>query len=220
MLATQLPEFEKWLKTTELAQDRMWHRDLERISDTELQLFYARARLRGLRQEACDAIERLQSALILGAVQGQVSDAALRLVAHEVPQQRFTADEFIDGLIKLRPARRAAVLYALHDATDPGTVEELTWSQVKGMRQIKTEVLEILRAQVRIRMLRLPYVFWEWADDRTATPVRHLAKGAEAAFGCSWPALVCRFQDMLWCSGRSDASHFLQIVEEIKTGRL
>lgn len=91
MLATQLGAFDKWLKTTELSDDRLWKRDLETVSDMEIQMFYARHSQRGIKTLAHEAIDRLQAALILEAVKGQVPDAALRLITHEVPRVRRLA---------------------------------------------------------------------------------------------------------------------------------
>lgn len=220
MLATQLGAFDKWLKTTELSDDRLWKRDLETVSDMEIQLFYARHSQRGIKTLAHEAIDRLQAALILEAVKGQVPDAALRLITHEVPRDRFCVDEFMDGLVKMRPVRRAAVLYALQGKWEPSRVSELTWDEARRMSQVKLDLREILKAQARVRLLRLPYVFWEWVDDRTAAPLMGLKESAEQAFKCTWPSLVTRFESMLWISRRADVSHFLGIAEELATGRL
>lgn len=220
MLASDLAGFGAWLKASPVAADRMWARPLEAISDSELQLFYARCGLMGLKKEAVEAIDHLQTALVLEAMHGRVSQAALRLVTHEPPLERFTVDEFIDGLVKLRPHRRAAVLYALQGRHTPEEVAEVTWHDIRRMHQIPARQQAILDIQARVRQLRLPYVFWEWATPTLATPLVGLTVSAADAFGCSWPALQVRFDDMLWISGRADAASFLGISEEIATGRL
>lgn len=220
MLASELPDFGDWLKTSPVSSDRLWARKLEVISDAELQLFYARCGLIGLKKEAVEAIDRLQTALVLAAMHGSVSQAALRLVTHEPPLDRFTVDEFIDGLIKLRPHRRAAVLYALQGRQTPDEVAGLTWHDIKRMVQVPKRQQPILDGQSKVRHLRLPYVFWEWATPALAAPIVDLGVSASDAFGCSWPALQVRFDDMLWISGRADAASFLGISEEIATGRL
>lgn len=40
------------------------------------------------------------------------------------------ADEFFNGLIKLRKKRRGACIYTLKHAMDPADVTELTWSKL------------------------------------------------------------------------------------------
>ena len=221
MRASEVGSFGEWLKTSPLADDRLWRRDLETVSNTELQLFYARAGLYGLKGNAVEAISRLQSALILAAVNGELtSKGALRLIGHEPPCERFDTDEFVDGLVKLSPARRAATLYALTARMAPEKVAELTWHEVAAMRQIHPQLREILASRAKVRHMKLPYVFWEWATEHIAVPLLKLGPTAEDAFGCTWPALQERFKTMLQISGRSDARSFISLVEEVAAGRV
>lgn len=47
MFAKEIQSFKSWLECTPVAHDRLWNRKLEAISPLEIQLFYARAGLRG-----------------------------------------------------------------------------------------------------------------------------------------------------------------------------
>lgn len=220
MFAKEIQSFKSWLECTPVADDRLWNRKLEAISPLEIQLFYARAGLRGHKNIAVEAIDRLQSALIIGAVQGQVPAAALCLIKHEVPRARHDADEFADCLVRLRPARRQATLFALNAESSLDQVVDLSWHDVRQMQQIRSEVRNILLARSRVRILRMPHVFWEWIDDNTAAPLVELEKSIQDAFRMSWPAVVASWSEMLWMSPRADAAHFASVVEEIAAGRL
>lgn len=221
MRACELSTFGQWLPSSPLASDRLWNRDLELVSDMEISLFYARAGLVGLKGNAIEAIDRLQTALILSAIDGtKVPKEAMRLVAHEPPVERFAVDEFIDRLVKLPSARRAAVLFALEMALAPERVVELTWKEAANMAQLPTQARETIRARATVRHLKLPYVFWEWAGERIATPLLQLAVSAEEAFGMPWPRIQQRYTSMLWVSGRADVASFHSLVEEVAAGRL
>lgn len=220
MLASELDSFGGWLATSPLADDRIWRRELELVGDAELQLFYARASLRGLRGNAVEAISRLQSALILEAVHGRVG-VPMHLIAHELPCERFDVDEFVDCLLQIRtPTRRAAVLYALEAQMTPGTVAELTWQEVSKFKQLPARLREILEARGKVRHMKLPYVFWEWATEHIAVPLLRLQQDAERAFDCPWPQVQQRYKTMLWVSGRADASSFFSLVDEVAAGRV
>lgn len=221
MRASELRTFGQWLPSSPLASDRFWNRELELVSDTEISLFYARAGLMGLKGHAVEAMDKLQTALILSAMDGtEVPKEAMRLVAHELPVERFMVDEFIDHLVKLSPERRSAVLFALELKRAPERIVELTWSEVKQMAQLSSNLKEILKARARVRHLKLPYVFWEWATDRIASPLLQLAVSAEEAFGMSWPRIQERYSTMLWINGQADAASFTGLVEEVAAGKL
>jgi hypothetical protein len=219
--ASELRTFGQWLPESPLASDRFWNRDLELVSDTEISLFYARAGLQGLKAHAVEAIDRLQTALILAAIDGtEVPKEAMRLVAHEPPVERFAVDEFIDLLVKLPDARRSAVLYALAMHDTPERVTELTWSEARKLIQMPPQIRDILAGRAKVRHLKLPYVFWEHASDRVAAPLVQLAVSAEEAFGMPWPRIQQRYSCMLWVSGKADVASFQGLVEEVAAGRL
>jgi len=220
MRASLLPGFSTWLKSSPLSGDRIWSRPLGGINPVEVQLFYARAGLLGLKPFAIDAIERMQAAMILAGAAGLLTRAEMRLVVHQPPSDPYLVDQFLDSLVKLRPARRAAVLFALTTQRQPSWVTELTWHEVSRITQIKAEAREILQAQIRVRHLKLPYVFWEWVNTRIAAPVLDLERDAYQAFECTWPALQAKFDDMIWLSGRSDCASFLGLMDEVGSGKL
>jgi hypothetical protein len=220
MRAVDLETFERWVGGTPLVKDRLWRRPVEDITPLEVQLLYARAGLVGMRSQAIEAIDRLQTALLIAVAQGRVSRQTLRIITHEPPSNPYMIDEFLDCLVKLRPARRAAVLFALDAQFAPARVVELTWHEAKSIAQVKSQAREILQVQARNRHLRLPYVFWEWVSDKVAAPLLHLERDAQKAFSCDWPALQVRFTNMVWISARSDAVSFLDLAEEAASGRL
>jgi hypothetical protein len=219
--ASELRTFGQWLPTSPLASDRLWNRDLELVSDNEIALFYARAGLQGLKGHAVEAIDKLQTALVLAAIDGtELPKEAMRLIAHEPPIERFAVDEFIDLLVKLPDARRSAVLYALAMHEAPERVTELTWGEAKRLIQVPPQITEILKARAKVRHIKLPYVFWERASDRVAAPLVQLAVSAEEAFGMPWPRIQQRYSSMLWVSGKADVASFHGLVEEVAAGRL
>lgn len=216
----ELKGFEQWLAGTALADDRLWQRELVQATPQEIPLFIARASLKGQRKLAFEALERMQSALIVAAVDGLIEGAELALLGAEMPHRPYLVDEFIDDLLKLRPARRAAVLFALETRTEPVEVMELTWKDVQHMHQLKPLARDVLASQARTRHLRLPYVFWEWATPEAAAPLMDLKRSAEKAFDKTWPGLQYAYNEMIWISGRADSASLLGLVEEVAKGRL
>jgi hypothetical protein len=220
MRAREVGQFGTWLETSSFSDDRLWNRPLSHISELEVQLFYARAGLKGQAREAREAIDQLQSELLLVAMQGGMSQDDLRLIAHEVPRERFTVEEFVDRLVRLNQPRRMAVLMALATRSDPGLIARMEWRGVRHMTQVPDLAAEILKARAKLRHMRLPYVFWEWATDKIAAPLLRLQEQAESVFDAPWPAIQAQWTDMIWVDGRADASSLLGVVGEIRQGKL
>lgn len=220
MLVSDIPSFSAWLSSTQFAHDRLWFRHLEQISETEIQLFYARAGLRGLKREAARVIDQLQTDLLLATIESDIPQAALGIITHEPPRDRFTTDEFLDRLVKVNRDRRSAILFALSVRQDPERAMELCWSSVGSLQQLSGLAREILTTRSKTRHVRLPYVFWEWATPKIAAPLLMLREGAEDAFESSWPAIQQCWADMLWINGTAEKSGFLGLVNEVATGRL
>lgn len=220
MLVSDIPSFSTWLASTQFANDRLWSRHLEQISETEIQLFYARAGLRGLKREAAQVIDQLQTDLLLAAVESDVPQAALGIITHEPPRDRFTTDEFLDRLVKINRDRRAATLFALSTKQDPERVMELCWSSVGSLQQLSGLSKEILTTRSKTRHLRLPYVFWEWATPKIAAPLLMLRESAEDAFGSNWPTIQQCWSDMLWINASAERHDFLRLVDEVVSGKL
>jgi len=213
MRLCELPSVRSWLPGHPTAGDPLWNRDPLAVSEMEIQLFYARAGLQGLRNEAIDAIDTLQAALILSSINGEVPELPAAIVMHEPPDQPFLVDELVDGLIRLRPARRQACLFALELHRDPKNVANMTWKDVRKMNQLPALGREILEAASQTRHLTLPYVFWEWATPTIATPLLELQWSIEKAFECTWPVLTQRYKRMIAVNRSADAVSFLKLTE-------
>lgn len=221
MFVSELSRFDKWLQASPFSDDRLFQRPLEQISETEIQLFYARAGLAGLRHQALEAIDVLQSELIAAAIEGTVSQAALRMIAHEVPSGPFTMDEFIDRLVKLPAVQRSAVLMALSTKSAPMRIASLEWREAVQMNQLPALAAEILKVRDKLRHFKLPYVFWEQRSKFVASPLLELEKQARRAFdGDSWPSIQVQWDGMIWIDRRSESKSFLGIVDEISRGLL
>lgn len=199
----------------------MWGRDLEKVTTTEVGLFFARSGIRGLKAEAVDAFDRLQKALVLAAIDGSnLPKEAFHLIGMRLPLDRFVVDDFIDSLVKLSSTRRAAVLFALDTNEPPKHVAQLTWKEAGQLTQLPMRAQEVLRGRAKVRHLKLPYVFWEWAGERIACPLLQLAADTEAKFGMPWGDLQQRYTGMLWVSSRADAASFMTLADEVAAGRL
>lgn len=221
MFVSDIPSFAVWLAKSPVCNDRIWSRPLEDISENEIQLFYARAGLQGLKQEAVDAIGQLQDEmLLLQSMCGNIPQQVLRIVSHQTPINRFATDEFLDLLVKVETARRSAILYALVTRKEPKEVVELCWKNIRDIGKIPELAHEILAARSKVRHLKLPYVFWEWATLKIASPLLMLQKTAEEAFGLSWPAIQVRWDEMLWINTEAEKRDFLNLVEEVASGKL
>lgn len=220
MLAVEVGGFGDWLRDSPMRNDRLWARHLEQVSPLEIQLFYARAGLQCQAHHAREAIDTLQSELLVEAVKGRVSWAAMRLINHEVPAGRYTTENFIDKLLVLSLPRRMAVVTALVTESEPERVVKMEWHECKNMRQVPGLAQEVLLVRAKVRHIRLPYVFWEWASEQVAAPLLGLREQVEQVFGEPWPAIQQQWTNMIWIESRSDAASLLSILEEVKSGRL
>lgn len=221
MLATEVGKFGTWLGQHALAKDRIWKRHLEQVRPGEVMLFYARARLNGLERQAHEAIEVLQSELLLHAmIKGDVSSDAMRLILHEVPQERFTVDEFLDQMVRLDRSRRQALLVCLDTHSEAQQVVNLTWREVTAASQTPSIAREVFSARAKLRHIKLPYVFWEWATADIAAPLVNLKSCVEAAFGETWASVQMHWDDMIWVDLRADGRRFTELIEEAAAGKL
>jgi len=195
--------------------DPIWDRDGSQLTDTDIQLFYARSGLKRLRQQAIDAIDKAQAVVIRALFVGELPRGAFAvLVLHEAPPMPYMADEFVDGLVKLRPARRGACIFLLENRMDANAVTNLLWSSTDS-RGFSSTSLEVLNAAKLTRHIKLPYVFWEWATPNIASPLLELQCSIEDAFGCDIAELQTRYDRMVMVDRRSDATSFLNLAKQL-----
>jgi hypothetical protein len=209
----ELASLQSWLSQHPLARDPIWAREALAVNEMEIQLFYARAGMDGLRTEAIDAIDTLQAAVITAAFKGELAEIPAAIVLHELPEEPFLVDDLVDGLEKLNPSRRTACLFALESHRSAKFVAELTWKDAICLKQLPKTCSEILQKASRTRHMRLPYVFWEWATPTIAAPLLEFSWSVEQAFGCTWPELQARHGRMIRVSSRADASDLLELVK-------
>lgn len=214
MRLIDLPALAGFLETSPVGSDPLWQREAFLIDEAAITLYYARAAGAGRRAAAVEAIDRAQSAAILYAFDHPEGNAQLQgIVLHSPPEQPYFVDEFVDSLIKLRPARRRACLFALELTMEPDKVTTLTFAQARQFNQLTDLCIEILAMQGATRHFKLPYVFWEWATDVIATPLIKLGWSIEQVFECPWPHLQRRYKEMICVNRHADATSFLQLVE-------
>lgn len=209
------------LDASAVSDDPIWSRQINEISEGEFTLFYARQSLAGRTEQAIEAIERAQAAAIIAAYNGQ--PAASSLIAHTPPQRHFMVDDIVAGLSALTLVRRRACLYALATKMTPTSVTAMVWSEAPGSKDwqgIPGLAREILMEQTRTRHIKLPYVFWEWATRTIAAPLLGLQATIETAFECTWPALLERYSRITQIDRAADAASFLELAEEVRSGRL
>lgn len=215
MRLIDLPGVSGFLETSPVRDDPMWLREAFQVDEGALTMFYARATAAGKKAAAIEAIDRTQSAAILYAFEHPDAGTQFQgVVMHSPPEEPYFVDEFLDCLIKLRPARRRACLFALEWQADPNDVTNLTFDHAKRLRELPELCQEVLAAQARQRHIRLPYVFWEWATEKIATPLLKLTWSIEDAFGCTWPHLQRRYKDMVMISRCAEATSLLQLLAE------
>jgi hypothetical protein len=215
MRLIDLPGMPGFLETSPVGGDALWRREVGQVTDETIQLYYACAHLKGYRAAAVEAIDRVQSAAIMFAFENPSATTQLQsIVLHTPPEDPYFVDEFVDSLVKLRPARRRACLFALETQVDADDMVTLSFEAAKGMHQLPPLCQEILALQGKTRHFRLPYVFWEWATEQIATPLIRLGWSIEVAFECSWPQLSRRYREMVWINRSSEATSLLKLVEE------
>lgn len=217
MLVGEVGAFGVWVRNSAVSDDRLWQRPLGKISDMEIHLFYARQGLKGMRDEAIDAISRLQAACVTLSFHGDLDmGEAATVIMHEPPDPRFMVDELIDGLVKLTPARRHAVLFDLECAQLIGDSHTLVWDQILPNRGALTRLArEVLAVALSRRNLKLPYVFWEWATPTIAGPLLHYRRDVEAAFGMNCALLQARYSGMIMIDRRAESTSLLQLAADL-----
>ncbi|MBS0450338.1 MAG: hypothetical protein JSS14_03425 [Proteobacteria bacterium] len=184
------------------------------MSADSIQLFYARAGLKGQRERAINLVDLAQGAVIHALFFGKLDEGSFAaLVLHEPPPEPYMADEFVDGLVKLSPARRTACIFMLENRMPHERVTELTWDMIDGMR-LRGAVAEVIAAMRQTRHERLPYVFWEWATQSIAAPLLHLGPGIERAFGCKLPELAARYSRMVMIDRNAESASFMQLARQ------
>ena len=198
-----------------LEHDRLWLSESERMSSTSIQLFYARAGLKGQREQAIEMIDQAQAVVIRSLFDGSLPENSFtELVLHEPPPPPYMADEFVGGLIKLRPARRGATIFALETKLDPKAVSEMTWHEL-DRRGLSPMSLEVLQAAQGTRHIKLPYVFWEWATESIACPLLGLGPSIEKAFGCTLAELQGRYDRMILIDRRAEGASLLSLTKQV-----
>ena len=132
---------------------------------------------------------------------------------------RFFVDELIDGLSLMSEARRQGCLFALEADLEPQEVTDLTWQEFL-VKNFKMTPLMSETIATQVRHIRLPYIFWEYATPKIATPLIKLQESIEGAFKCSWGQLQMNYRGMVMIDRRADARHFNDLIEEIQAGKL
>ena len=213
MRICELVTVRRWLPNHFLSSESLWNRPVMAVSEMELNLFYAKVGI-GHRQIAVDAIDRLQASVILSLVSGELKESPSAIVLHELPDDPFLVDELIDGLKKMRPARRQACLFALETNKAPNEIMNLTWKMVASSQGLSKLSKEILQSANKTRHFALPYVFWEWATDQIATPLLELEWSAQKAFSYNWPELAARYKRIIILDRHAEAASFLELADQ------
>jgi hypothetical protein len=211
MRLCDLASVKSWLPNNSTSSDRLWRREACAVSEGEIQLFYARCGLLGLRSQAIDAIDALQAAVILSSFNHELHEAPSAIILHESPPEPYFVDELVSSLIKLRPARRQACLFALEMQCEPTDALNLTWKSALEMQQLPPLCVEVLQSAGRTRHLKLPYVFWEWASVQIAAPLLELQWSIERAFECSWPELTRRYGRIVHLHRGAESASLLEL---------
>lgn len=218
MRLSDLSGVKRWLSDHPTAQDRLWERDVLKVSEGEIQMFYARAGA-AARRQAIEAIDALQAAIIAAKFKGELTELPEAIMLHELPVDPFMVDDLVVGLSKLRPARRQACLYALESKDSPEAIITLAWKDTRH-GQLSSLCSEILASAARTRHFKLEYVFWEWATTEIAAPLLELRWSVESAFACSWEDLAERYRRMIKLNRGADSASFLELANLKRPGVL
>lgn len=211
MVLRQLSGVKGWLENHPLSSDPFWDKEHAGLSEMDIQLFYARSGI-AKREQAAKAIDTLQAIVIAASFKGEIKNPSSALILHETPQSPFMVDELVEGLAKMRPARRQACLFALENHMPPDKVLSMTWADAKNLRQLSPLSKEIIAQADKTRHFKLPYVFWEWATTEIAAPLLELSHSIEYAFGMDYPKLQRKFDRMLVANPSADAAHLNELL--------
>lgn len=209
MRALDVREFADYIAGSQIESDSLWAKPLDAISSMDDQLFYARAGAKGLKELAHQAVDALQSELlveaVVEAVAGQVSGSQLRIIAHEVPHERLTADEFVSRLIQVSKPRRQAILFALSmnmqprgrgpgvgNAAHSAPTDRTPARNHEGVQRHSAPASALCVLGVRHRC--------------DCCPVAQVARRRRGAFAAAWPTIQTMWTELIWVSPRTKTS--------------
>jgi hypothetical protein len=149
------------------------------------------------------------------ANKGNLANAPIALILHEVPPDPYFVDELVDGLKVLGQVRARAVLFALDTGNSPHFVEHLTWATAQQLKGLSALSEEILAESKGIRFLGLDRVFWVWCDDHCAKGLNKLEASIERHMGCTWPELAEKYSRIVKLHRANEATSFLALLQNI-----
>lgn len=194
-----------------LKNDKLWQKDCDKLTESDICLFYARAGI-GNRVVASKLIQEVQDALIGSTLNELNAPLPQALLLHEAPREPFYADELVDGLAELSSQEGLATVFSLETKVEPAIVARLTWKElslVKNPNQIAEEIIEKSRYR---RHPRLPYVFWQKVSPTLYAPIFDLPQKIETAFGMNWVKLLYAYENMMPVCRKSEAEYFNSII--------
>ena len=179
-----------------LKGDKLWSKSVADITEFDICLFYARS---GIERKylAAKLVQSIQDFLISSAYLEKSSNLPYPFLMHEIPEEPFYVDQFIEGLEKLSTQTRMATIFSLESKIEPSRVALLTWKMttgLNGLNQIGEEVLEKTRLR---KHPRIPYVFWEKTTPTLTTPLFDLSKRITNAFDMDWAKLLYSYTNMV-----------------------
>lgn len=194
-----------------LKNDKLWQKNCNEITESDICLFYARAGI-GNRVVASRLIQAIQNALIGSAFNELNAPLSQALLLHEVPAEPFYADELVDGLTELSSQEGLATVFSLETRVEPYVVARLTWKELTSIRQPNQIAEEIIEKARHRKHPRLPYVFWQKVSPTLYAPIFDLPQKIQTAFGMNWVKLLYAYENMMPVCRKSEAEYFNSII--------
>lgn len=187
-----------------LQDSPLWCRDVDDITSLDLLLFFLTAADEDHAAAVELQIHALQNRALGAIVTGEVGQ--VDWICWSPPSLRLTLGE-ITQMFSVAPfERRRALMFALETGLDLKRVVALNWKQLKSIK-LTPFAQQVIDSQTR--HIRLPYVFWEWADANTAMPLLSLDVTAlEVSEGHGWAWFTDRCRDAVLIDTGADAEHF------------
>lgn len=202
MRLDQVGTMRQFLAQSPIAFDLLWNEDVSRVTAARLTLFRARMAALGLSNLVDEAVNELLNQTALQVLAGKIAPPPY-LKASRV-EQRFMADELVDGLRAMSDTRAQAVLLALEECKSPDWACNLSWKQVLRWSPSSALSAAVIRNRNVCRHIKLGYVFWEFVGRGIAAPVLHLEATARIAFQMEWFELQFAYKNMVMVDRQAD----------------
>lgn len=203
----QIGSVEALLSNSPLSTSKLWWRDIESITGTELHAFIARMGYEGYGREARQNVEIALGEARRAAERGEIDD--VQILRYALPTPRVTTGEIRSILARMSLPRRKATIFAAELEISPREAIELRWGKALKMR-LTEKARWVLLGQPR--HIKSDLVFWEYSRVGSVFPLLGFTEELDALLGnTSWWDFVSLYRSAVPYDYDADMGAFLTI---------